>query len=78
MLAYLAVPVRFLFSLYGIWSVHPGTSQWQDRSLDIHQVAFLTQPHEKVVWLDVSVYEVLAVYVLDPRDDGRRAGLTIG
>ena len=38
---------------------------------DVHQVALLPQPHEEVVGLDVAVYEVLGVDVLDAADLGR-------
>ena len=37
---------------------------------DVHQVALLPQPHEEVVGLDVPVYEVLGVDVLDAADLG--------
>lgn len=32
---------------------------------DVHQVALLAQPHKEVIWLDISVDEVLGVDVLD-------------
>lgn len=41
---------------------------------DVDQVAFLTQPHQKVVWLYVSVDEVLGVDVFNTADLEGRAG----
>lgn len=42
---------------------------------DVDQVAFLTQPHQKVVWLHVSVDEILGVDVFNTADlEGRARG----
>ena len=35
---------------------------------DVDQVAFLTEPHQKVVWLHISVDEVLGVDVFNAAD----------
>ena len=35
---------------------------------DIHKVALLAQPHQKVVWLHVSMDEILGMYVLNTAD----------